>query len=96
MHSRRISRACAALTLVSALFAAHAALAQQRVLLPEGTVLTVTTDQRLNSASMTQGATFTTTVRMTVSYRLTQYDAWVISEWGEDTDPQLLRAELRT
>lgn len=36
--------------------------AQQRVLLPVGTVLTVTTDQRLSSSTMTQGARFTTTV----------------------------------
>lgn len=40
--------------------------AQQRFLLPEGTVLTVTTDQRLSSATMAQGATFTTTVEDSV------------------------------
>ena len=67
MHSRRISRAFAALAMASALFAPRAVLAQQRVLLPEGTVLTVTTDQQLNSASMTQGATFTTTVEDSVN-----------------------------
>ena len=67
MDSRRISRACAALALVTALFAPRAVWAQQRVLLPEGTVLTVTTDQLLSSASMTQGATFTTTVEDSVN-----------------------------
>ena len=36
--------------------------AQQRFLVPAGTVLTVTTDQRLSSAAMAQGARFTTTV----------------------------------
>jgi peptidoglycan hydrolase-like protein with peptidoglycan-binding domain len=40
--------------------------AQQRFLLPEGTVLTVTTDQRLSSATMTQGTRFTTTVEDSV------------------------------
>jgi len=40
--------------------------AQQRFLLPEGTVLTVTTDQRLSSATMAQGARFTTTVEDSV------------------------------
>jgi peptidoglycan hydrolase-like protein with peptidoglycan-binding domain len=53
--------------MASALLAPGAASGQQRVLLPEGTVLTVTTDQRLNSASMTQGATFTTTVEDSVN-----------------------------
>ncbi|HET6361989.1 MAG TPA: peptidoglycan-binding domain-containing protein [Gemmatimonadota bacterium] len=67
MDSRRISRACAALAMVSALFAPRAVWGQQRVLLPEGTVLTVTTDQRLSSASMRQGATFTTTVEDSVN-----------------------------
>jgi hypothetical protein len=37
----------------------------------------------------------TTTIRMTVSYRLSQYDAWVISEHDEDSRPQLLRADVR-
>ena len=37
----------------------------------------------------------TTTVRMTVSYRLSQFDAWVISEHGEETEPHLLRADVR-
>jgi hypothetical protein len=36
----------------------------------------------------------TTNVRMTVSYRLSDYDAWVISE-DEDDVPHLLRAEVR-
>jgi hypothetical protein len=36
----------------------------------------------------------TTTVRMTVSYRLSQFDAWVISEHDEDAEPHLLRADL--
>lgn len=67
MDSRRISRAYAALAMVSVLLAPRAIWAQQRVLLPEGTVLTVTTDQRLSSASMTQGATFTTTVEDSVN-----------------------------
>ena len=34
-----------------------------------------------------------TTVRMTVSYRLSDYDAWVISRHGDDT-PWLLSAEI--
>jgi hypothetical protein len=38
----------------------------------------------------------TTRVRMTVSYRLSDYDAWVISEHDEDDSrPHLLRAEVR-
>jgi hypothetical protein len=37
----------------------------------------------------------TTTVRMTVSYRLSEYDAWVISEHDDDSAPHLLRAEVR-
>ena len=36
----------------------------------------------------------TTTVRWSVSYRLSQYDAWVISEHDEDAEPQLLRADV--
>ena len=36
----------------------------------------------------------TTTIRMTVSYRLGQYDAWVISEHDDDAEPQLLRANV--
>jgi hypothetical protein len=36
----------------------------------------------------------TTRVRMTVSYRLSEYDAWVISEEDEDV-PHLLRAKVR-
>ncbi|HJU87359.1 MAG TPA: peptidoglycan-binding protein [Gemmatimonadota bacterium] len=53
--------------MATALLAPRAARGQQRVLLPEGTVLTVTTDQRLTSASMTQGAAFTTTVEDSVN-----------------------------
>jgi hypothetical protein len=37
----------------------------------------------------------TTKVRMTVSYRLSDYDAWVISEHDDDDVPHLLRAEVR-
>jgi hypothetical protein len=37
----------------------------------------------------------TTTVRMTVSYRLSEYDAWVISEHDDDSGPHLLRAKVR-
>lgn len=36
----------------------------------------------------------TTTVRMTVSYRLSQFDAWVISEHGDEPEPHLLRASV--
>ena len=36
----------------------------------------------------------TTTVRMTVSYRLSQFDAWVISEHGDEAEPDLLRANV--
>jgi hypothetical protein len=36
----------------------------------------------------------TTTVRWSVSYRLSQYDAWVISEHDQDAEPHLLRAEV--
>jgi hypothetical protein len=38
----------------------------------------------------------TTRVRMTVSYRLSEYDAWVISEHDEDESPHLLRAAIRS
>jgi Anti-sigma-K factor rskA len=38
----------------------------------------------------------TTTVRMTVSYNLSRYDAWVISEHDDDPEPHLLRADVRT
>lgn len=61
-----VSKVLAALGMAMALLAPRASWAQQRVLLPEGTVLTVTTDQRLSSASMRQGATFTTTVEDSV------------------------------
>ena len=37
----------------------------------------------------------TTTVRMTVSYRLSEYDAWVVSEHDDDSRPHLLRADVR-
>jgi hypothetical protein len=38
----------------------------------------------------------TTTIRLTVSYRLSQYDAWVISEHDDNgRPPQLLRADVR-
>jgi hypothetical protein len=37
----------------------------------------------------------TTRVRMTVSYRLSDYDAWVISEHDEDDVPHLLKAKVR-
>jgi hypothetical protein len=37
----------------------------------------------------------TTTVRMTVSYHLSEYDAWVISEHDRDDAPHLLRAQVR-
>lgn len=67
MHSRHVSTACAALVLASGMLGPRALSAQQRVLLPEGTVLTVTTDQRLDSASMAQGATFTTTVEDSIN-----------------------------
>jgi peptidoglycan hydrolase-like protein with peptidoglycan-binding domain len=66
MDGIRVSKILALLGMILALLAPRASLAQQRVLLPEGTVLTVTTDQRLSSASMTQGATFTTTVEDSV------------------------------
>ena len=36
----------------------------------------------------------TTTVRMTVSYRLSEFDAWVISEHGDEPEPHLLRANV--
>ena len=36
----------------------------------------------------------TTTVLLTVSYRLSQYDAWIISEHDDDALPHLLRAEV--
>ncbi len=66
MDGIRVSKILAALGMGAALLAPGAGWAQQRVLLPEGTVLTVTTDQRLSSASMRQGASFTTTVEDSV------------------------------
>ena len=36
----------------------------------------------------------TTTIRMTVSYRLREFDAWVISEHDDDAAPHLLRADV--
>ncbi len=65
MDSMRISKLFAALAMV--LLAPGAAWTQQRVLLPEGTVLTVTTDQRLSSASMTEGDRFTTTIEDSIN-----------------------------
>lgn len=62
MHSGRICR----WVIIAALAWPAAAAAQQRYLLPEGTVLAVSTDQRLSSASLTQGARFTTTVEDSV------------------------------
>ncbi|HJR52843.1 MAG TPA: peptidoglycan-binding protein [Gemmatimonadota bacterium] len=66
MDGIRVSKVLTALGIAMALLAPRASWAQQRVLLPEGTVLTVTTDQRLSSASMRQGASFTTTVEDSV------------------------------
>ena len=63
MNTGRISMQALALL---ALAWPGVASAQQRFLLPEGTVLAVTTDQRLSSATMTQGARFTTTVEDSV------------------------------
>ena len=60
------SRTMLAGVALAALGAAAPAAAQQRLLLPEGTVLTVTTDQPLSSATMAQGARFTTTVEDSV------------------------------
>jgi peptidoglycan hydrolase-like protein with peptidoglycan-binding domain len=67
MDTIRVSKILTALVATTAL-ALHAPglRAQQRILLPEGTVLTVTTDQRLSSATTTQGARFTTTVEDSV------------------------------
>lgn len=65
MNPTRVARAFAAWGM-AAVLVAPPTWAQQRILLPEGTVLTVTTDQRLSSASMTQGARFTTTVEDSV------------------------------
>jgi peptidoglycan hydrolase-like protein with peptidoglycan-binding domain len=55
-----------ALAALALLGAAEIGAAQQRLLVPDGTVLSVTTDQRLSSATMTQGARFTTTVQDSV------------------------------
>jgi peptidoglycan hydrolase-like protein with peptidoglycan-binding domain len=68
MRAIRISKTGALLAVVPILALAEPgpAAAQQRVLLPEGTVLTVRTDQRLSSATMNQGARFTTTVEDSV------------------------------
>ena len=55
-----------ALAALALLGAAEVGAAQQRLLVPDGTVLSVTTDQRLSSATMTQGARFTTTVQDSV------------------------------
>lgn len=55
-----------ALAALALLAAAEIGAAQQRLLVPDGTVLSVTTDQRLSSATMTQGARFTTTIQDSV------------------------------
>jgi peptidoglycan hydrolase-like protein with peptidoglycan-binding domain len=61
----KLLTALAALALPALALPASAS-AQQRFLLPEGTVLAVTTDQRLSSATMAQGTRFTTTVEDSV------------------------------
>ena len=68
MRAIRISKTCGLLLAAPliALAGAGPAAAQQRVLLPEGTVLTIRTDQRLSSATMNQGTRFTTTVEDSV------------------------------
>jgi hypothetical protein len=66
MPAIRISTTCALLALAAGGLVPEPAAAQQRFLLPEGTVLTVTIDQRLSSATMTQGTRFTTTVEDSV------------------------------
>jgi peptidoglycan hydrolase-like protein with peptidoglycan-binding domain len=66
MDGIRVSKILGVLGIAVALLASRPGWAQQRVLLPEGTVLTVTTDQRLSSASLRQGAGFTTTVEDSV------------------------------
>ncbi|CAN5849143.1 hypothetical protein BH20GEM1_BH20GEM1_17970 [soil metagenome] len=62
----RVTKLLAALAAIAPLALPAPASAQQRFLLPEGTVLAVTTDQRLSSATMTQGTRFTTTVEDSV------------------------------
>ena len=68
MDRIRISKIFAILALTAGLVAGATGelAAQQRILLPEGTVLTVRTDQRLSSATMTRGTRFTTTVEDSV------------------------------
>ena len=68
MDRIRISKIFALLALTAGLGAGATGelAAQQRILLPEGTVLPVRTDQRLSSATMTRGTRFTTTVEDSV------------------------------
>jgi hypothetical protein len=66
MPTIRVSTTFALLALAVVGLVPEPVSAQQRFLLPEGTVLTVTTDQRLSSAAMTQGTRFTTTVEDSV------------------------------
>lgn len=68
MYRIRISKIFAVLALTAGLGAGATGelAAQQRILLPEGTVLPVRTDQRLSSATMTRGTRFTTTVEDSV------------------------------
>jgi peptidoglycan hydrolase-like protein with peptidoglycan-binding domain len=68
MDRVRISKLFASLawSVILVLAGAGGVFAQQRFLLPEGTVLTVTTDQRLSSATMNPGTRFTTTVEDSV------------------------------
>lgn len=68
MDRLRISKIFAVLALTAGLGAGATGelAAQQRILLPEGTVLAVRTDQRLSSATMTRGTRFTTTVEDSV------------------------------
>lgn len=67
--ARRATIALAATLALASLPAGLAA--QQRVLIPEGTVLTVTTDQALSSRTLEVGAEFSTTV--TDSVRVDRY-----------------------
>jgi peptidoglycan hydrolase-like protein with peptidoglycan-binding domain len=66
MTAIRCSAPFVLLALVVATLVPEPVQGQQRYLLPEGTVLTVTTDQRLSSATMTSGTRFTTTVEDSV------------------------------
>lgn len=62
MGIERISRWIVVLTLACP----GVVTAQQRIVVPEGTVLTVTTDQRLSSSTMARGTRFTTTLEDSV------------------------------